>query len=140
MAAELSVSPLRRLLTQAYIQGDLAAVDELVGPAGVTHAGAWGVLRTRSELKRLIALLLTGFPDLQCSVDDEIGAGDKVAAHWTLRGTHTGPFLGSPPTQRSVVVQGVSFAQIANGQIVESWMLLDQMSILQQLGLVPPQR
>lgn len=139
MALDHGESPLCRLLARAYNQGDLAAVDELVAPAGLTYAGAWGMPQTRTGLKRLIALMRTAFPDLHCSVDDEICSGDKLAAHWTLRGTHTGPFLGHPPTNRAVIVQAISFAQVADGQIVAAWALLDQMHILQQLGIVPPQ-
>ena len=37
-----------------------------------------------------------------------------------------------------MVVQGMIFAHIENGRIVEHWMLLDQMSMLQQLGIIPP--
>lgn len=139
MAAEHSDSPLRRLLARAYTQGDLTAVDELIAPGGITHGGAWGIRQTRTGLKRLIAVVRTAFPDLHCTIDDEIQVGDRLAAHWTLYGTHTGPFLGNQPTRRPVVVQGVSFARVANGQIVEAWTVLDQMSMLQQLGIVPPQ-
>jgi steroid delta-isomerase-like uncharacterized protein len=80
----------------------------------------------------------TAFPDLQCTVEDEIREGDQFAAHWTMRGTHKGSFLGNPPTGRPVVVQGIIFARTDNGRIVEDWTLLDQLGILQQLGIVPP--
>ena len=67
-----------------------------------------------------------------CSgVEDEISAGDRVAVHWMLRGTHTGLFLGNRPASRSIVVQVMIFAHIENGRIVEHWTLLDQMSMLQ---------
>jgi hypothetical protein len=36
------------------------------------------------------------------------------------------------------MVQGMIFAHIDNGRIVEHLTLLDQMSLLQQLGIVPP--
>ncbi len=55
-----------------------------------------------------------------------------------MRGTHKGLFLGNPPTGRPIMVQGIIFARTENGQIVEDWTLTDQLSILQQLGLVPP--
>ncbi len=81
---------------------------------------------------------VTAFPDLQCTVEDEIYVGDQFAAHWTMRGTHNGSFLGNPPTGRRVMVQGLIFARTAHGRISEAWTLIDQMGILQQLGLVPP--
>ena len=44
-----------------------------------------------------------------------------------------------PPADRSVV-QGIIFARTENGQMVEDWTLIDELGILQQLGLVPPPR
>jgi steroid delta-isomerase-like uncharacterized protein len=82
----------------------------------------------------------TAFPDLQCTVEDEIRGDDKIAAHWTMRGTHKGPFLGNPATNRPVVVQGLVYARIENDQVIEDWAMIDQMGVLQQLGLVPPPR
>lgn len=92
----------------------------------------------RMGLKQLIAMFRTAFPDLRCTVEDEITQGDKIAAHWTMCGTHKGPFLGNSPTSKPIVVQGIIYARIENGQVVENWTWLDQMSVLQQLGLVPP--
>jgi predicted ester cyclase len=88
----------------------------------------------------MIAHLRLAFPDLQCLVEDEIEQGDKLAALWTMRGSHNGSFLGNQPTGRPVVMQGFIFMRTANGQIVENWILIDQMDLLQQLGVVPPPR
>jgi steroid delta-isomerase-like uncharacterized protein len=133
-------SLVQRIFDQAFNQGDLAVVDELVAADGVTHTLSWGMPTNRTGLKQLIASFRAAFPDLYCTVEDEIREGDKFAAHWTMRGTHTGPFLGNPPTGRSIVVQGIIFARIENGQIVEDWILVDQLGMLQQLGIVPPPR
>ena len=88
----------------------------------------------------MIANLRAAFPNLQCTIEDEIGQGDKLAAHWTVRGTHEGTFYGNLPTGRTVEVPGFNFARIAAGQIVENWVFMDQMGMLQQLGIVPPPR
>jgi len=36
------------------------------------------------------------------------------------------------------MVQGIIFACIENEQIAENWTLIDQIGMLQQLGIVPP--
>ena len=95
---------------------------------------------SRLGLKQLIAAYRTGFPDLHCTIEDEIYQGDRLAALWAIRGTHNGLFLGNPPTGRLVEVQGIIFARTKKGQIIEDWTLIDQMGILQQLGVVPPPR
>lgn len=140
MAMNRTDSLFRQLFEHAFNEGTFAIVDELLAAGGITHTSTWGLPQNRDGLKQLIALFRSAFPDLHCTVEDEISTGDKVAAHWTLRGTHTGLFLSNPPTNRSIAVQGMIFARTENGQIAESWALLDQMSILQQLGIVPPPR
>ena len=133
-------SIIRRVLDEAFNQGNLAIVDELVAPDGISHQLSWGMPPNRMGLKQLIALFRTAFPDLNCTLQDEIIQGDKIAAHWTMRGTHKGLFLGNSPTSKSINVKGLIYARIENDQVIENYMLIDQMGILQQLGLVPPPR
>jgi steroid delta-isomerase-like uncharacterized protein len=140
VSADRTDSLIRRLFEQAFNQGMVAVVDELVAPNSITYTPTWGMLNNREGFKRLIAMFRSAFPDLHCTVEDEITQGDKVAAHWTMCGTHTGLLLGNHPTRRPIVVQGMIFARTENGQIVEDWTLIDQMGMLQQLGIVPPPR
>jgi steroid delta-isomerase-like uncharacterized protein len=129
-----------RIFDQAFNQGNLEVVDELLSPKHVTHTTFGGATHGPIGLKWLVAMFRTAFPDLSCTIDDEIRQRDKFAAHWTMGGTHEGPFLGNPPTGRQVKVQGMIFGRVSNGRIVETWTLIDQIGILQQLGLVPPPR
>jgi steroid delta-isomerase-like uncharacterized protein len=133
-------SIVRRLLEEAFNQGDLTIVDELLAPNGISHHSSWGTPANRMGLKQLIAMFRMAFPDLSCAVEDEITQHNKVAAHWKMCGTHRGQFLGNPPTSKPIVVQGLIYARIENKQIIESWIMIDQMGVLQQLGLVPPPR
>ena len=133
-------SVLQGIFDKAFNQGNLAAIDELVAPEGISHQLSWGMPANRLGLKQWIAMLRTAFPDLQCSIEHEIIQGDKIAAHWTMRGTHKGLFLGNAPTNKPILVQGLIYAHIENNQIIENWTMIDQMSVLQQLGLVPPPR
>ena len=133
-----SDSLIRRIFEEAFNQGDLAVADEVLTPDHFAHTAFGGAPNGPQGLKWLIAMFRTAFPDLHCTVEDEIQEGGQFAAHWTLRGTHKGSFLGNPPTGRSVVVQGIIFARTENGRMVEDWTLIDQLGILQQLGLVPP--
>jgi steroid delta-isomerase-like uncharacterized protein len=135
-----SKSIIRHIFDEAFNQGNLSVVDELIAPDSISHRLSWGIPANRMGLKQLIATFRTAFPDLHCTVEDEIHQDDRVAAHWTLRGTHKGLFLGNSPTNKSIVVQGLIYARIENGQVIENWTLIDQLGVLQQLGLVPPPR
>jgi steroid delta-isomerase-like uncharacterized protein len=129
-----------RLVTEAFNQGNLASIEELLAIDSITHLPAWGMPGNRTGLKQLIASFRLAFPDLHCTIEDEIGEGNKFAALWTLRGTNKGPFLGNQPTGRKIVAKGITFARTENGRIIENWILIDQMGMLQQLGIIPPPR
>ena len=67
-----------------------------------------------------------------------IAKGDKVVVRWTLHGTHTGEFWGVPPTHKVITYSGINIWRLRDGKIVEEWGSMDMLSVLQQLGLVPP--
>jgi steroid delta-isomerase-like uncharacterized protein len=138
MTTTQTKSAVRRVLDEAFNQGNLAVIDEVFTPNHFTHTASPGIQNNNEGLKQLVTLFRTAFPDLNCTVEDEINADGKVAAHWTMSGTHKGPLMGTPPTGKSFSIQGLLFARIENGKIAEDWTLTDQMGMLQQLGLVPP--
>ncbi len=82
-------------------------------------------------------IMLAGFPDYQTTIEDLIAEGDKVVARITMTGTHTGDFIGIPPTGKYVSFTGIYVAKIANGKIVEHWGEEDGVSLMQQLGVMP---
>ena len=137
MSAIQFQTPIHRIFEEAFNQGNLAVVDELLTPDHLAHNAFGGVPNGPQGLKWLIAIFRTAFPDLHCIIEDEIREGDKFAAHWTMRGTHKGLFSGNPPTGRPIEVRGIIFGHISNDRIAEDWTLLDQMGILQQLGIIP---
>lgn len=138
MSATSVQSPIFRIFEEAFNQGNLAVVDEVLTPDHFAHNAFGGAPNGPTGLKWLIAMFRTAFPDLHCIVEDEFSEGDKFSARWTLHGTQQGPFMGNPPTGKPVSVPGLIYGRTVDGKIVEDWTLIDQMGILVQLGLVPP--
>lgn len=89
------------------------------------------------QLESFILDLRSAFPDLAVSIDEQFGEMQKVCTRITMTGTHQGDFVGIPATGKSVSLQGVIISQMRDGLIAEEWELLDQLSLLQQLGLAP---
>jgi predicted ester cyclase len=79
------------------------------------------------------------FSDFQLTLADLFAEGDRVCWRYVVRGTHTGPFLGVPPTGRPVTYSLIGIARIADGKIVERWIQFDRLGILQQFGVLPGQ-
>jgi predicted ester cyclase len=63
--------------------------------------------------------------------------GEKVAARFTMRGTHQGTFFGVPPTGKKVEIQAMNFYRLSGGQFIEERGQPDLLSLLQQIGAIP---
>ena len=92
------------------------------------------------EAKQFISMYKTAFPDMNATVEDVVAEGDKVVTRITIRGTHQGEIEEfGPPTGRQIELKGITISRIEGGKIVEDWDSYDNLSIMQQLGLVPEQ-
>ena len=96
--------------------------EPLVGPSG--YLVAIGVMRG-------------GFPDIQWTLEELIVEGEKIAARYTMRGTHEGTFFGVPATGKKIAVQGMNFYDVVDGKIVGERGLPDLLGLMQQIGAVP---
>jgi steroid delta-isomerase-like uncharacterized protein len=93
------------------------------------------------EAKQYLSMYLAAFPGQTVTVEDVIAEGDQVVTRWTLRGTHQGEVEEfGPPTGRQIELKGITISRIEGGKIVEDWDSYDNLSLLQQLGLVPEQQ
>ena len=95
-------------------------------------------LHGRDAYDGFASTFLTAFPDLHFTIEEMFGAGDMVAQRWTCTGTHEGELMGIPPTGKPVVTTGIDIFRLADGKIVEEWVNWNTLSMLQQLGVIPP--
>ena len=115
---------------------NMEAAFTLVSPDVVFHALP-GLPPTYEGWYQAHTMFLTAFPDIQITIDDEIGEGDKVVTRWTFQGTHQGELMGMPATGKRVNIGGISTDRIANGKVVEHWAEIDLLGLMQQLGAAP---
>lgn len=126
---------LMRRFWEELNKGNLAAIDELCATEYVYHSINGDM--TSEQFKQYGAGLLAAFPDLDGSIDDMMAEGDKVAARYTLRGTHQGAFRGIAPTGKQIKISGLEIDRFAGGKFVESWAVSDILGLLQQIGAIP---
>ena len=77
------------------------------------------------------------FPDIAIVPEKLIAEGDLVTIYWIARGTNTGTGNGLPATGKKAEQAGITIWRIVGGKIKEEWSAFDQLSMLQQLGLLP---
>jgi len=80
---------------------------------------------------------LTGFSDIEFTINDIFGQDDKLVKYWTFKGKHTGEFFGIPASGNSVDLQGTTLVKMKNGKITEEQDFYDNLEFLQQLGVIP---
>ncbi len=138
MSAEDNKATNRRFYEEVINQKQLAVVDEIADATYVNHSFPPGLPPGREGLKAFVGAFHAAFPDGHLSIDQMIAEGDTVATRLTFRGTQTGNFLSIPPTGKQVAVPALDMARFADGKLVEHWGGPDQMSLMQQLGVIPP--
>lgn len=79
------------------------------------------------------------FPDLAIVPEKLIAEGDLVTIYWIARGTNTGTGNGLPATGKKAEQSGITIWRIVSGKIKEEWSAFDQLSLMQQLGLLSGQ-
>ena len=77
------------------------------------------------------------FPDVVIVPEKLIAEGDLVTIYWIARGTNTGTGNGLPATGKKAELAGITIWRIVDGRIREEWSAFDQLSMMQQLGLLP---
>jgi steroid delta-isomerase-like uncharacterized protein len=85
---------------------------------------------------QFLAGFLEGFPDLHLEVQGAAADEEMVAQRILFTGTHTGVFQGLPPTNRQVNFCGIEINRMVDGKVAEHWFQLDQVTLLQQLGVL----
>jgi steroid delta-isomerase-like uncharacterized protein len=136
MSTEKNKAVIRRWM-DLWNTGNLDAVDEFVAADYVRHDPNGPEIHGPEAERQLIAMYLAAFPDLRFTIEHLIAEGDLVLAHSTARGTHRGELLGVPPTDRTIAIAVMDLFQLADGKIVEQWVAIDTLGMLQQIGAVP---
>ena len=76
------------------------------------------------------------FSDIAIVPKKLIAEGDLVTVYWVARGTNTGAGNGLPATGKKAELAGITIWRIVDGKIKEEWSAFDQLSMMQQLGLL----
>ena len=108
------------------IVDNLDTIEEIYAPDVVWHEPDQEV-RGIDEARQFVTTYKTALPDLNITVEDVVGEGDKAVTRWTVRGTHQGEVEEfGPPTGRQVELKGITIHRIEGGKIVEEWERYDR--------------
>jgi predicted ester cyclase len=94
---------------------------------------------TDEHLIEHIMVSEAAFPLYSLDVEETIAEGDLVSIRGFFSGTHLGPFMGVPATDKPFRSPLFVTYRIAAGKIVEHWMMIDEADLMHQLGITQTQ-
>jgi steroid delta-isomerase-like uncharacterized protein len=128
---------LHKWYQELWDKWNLAMADDLFTDDYRLHLSGVPAPADRATAKQIVAMFSMAFPDLRHTVDEMIAEGNTVAARWTVQGTHRGDFQGIATTGRQIKLSGTTVHHMADGKITETWLTVDNLDLLQQLGVIP---
>ncbi len=123
---------------EIWNKGRLDRIGDFLAEDVVEH-GAPQIpgLTRRDSIKTVIGGLRQAMPDVHFTMLDVVAEGDKVVLKWSMKGTHQGEILGAPGTGKQLTHAGATVYRVANDKVVEIEPFADNLSLMQQLGLIP---
>ena len=157
---QASTQAVEALFTKVFRDGNYDLADQILTADFRFQYPFPGFAPGPEGIKQFSREFHQGFPGFELEVSDLFGAETEsgeaeVTIRWTLRGRHTGPFLGIQPTGNYVTVSAIGIytgkdqppagtgttlgsTQNAEGTLNAGWLEMDSLGLLQQLGAVKP--
>ena len=128
----------KRAFEELLSRGKFELAEQLYAKDFVNH----GIHRdaTLEEDQAALKGWHQAFSDIAIVPKKLIAEGDLVTVYWVARGTNTGAGNGLPATGKKAELAGITIWRIVDGKIKEEWSAFDQLSMMQQLGLLPSQK
>jgi steroid delta-isomerase-like uncharacterized protein len=138
MSAE-NIATSRRLIEEAFNQGNLDVIDEASADNFVDHDPLMGD-QDREAAKQSIATYRDAFPDIHITIEDIFAVDDKVVYRWSGDGTFENEMMGLQPThEKGDPVRGITIDRFEGGKVVESWSQWDTLTFMRDIGAIPEQ-
>jgi predicted ester cyclase len=106
-------------------KGNLDFIHEIVDPDFVYHYPNGQDLKGLDNLKAAITEYQIGFPDGKHEIVCQLAEADLVATSYIMTGTHTGDYMGIPPTKKQFKLTVIDICRLKDGKIVEAWVEFD---------------
>ena len=136
MSAEENKRVVRRFYDEVLNGKKVAVLDEIAIVDYEEHDMLPGQGTGLSGLRERVTILDQAL-DPRFTIEDIIAESDRVVVRWTNSGTHVGEFFGAPATGKTFTIAGIDIYRLEDGKMAEHWHVVDQLSMLQQLGMLP---
>jgi len=116
-------------------QGNRKSFEELVAEDVVNHSAPPGSSKGPDGMIHFLQnVLRTGFPDISVEILDQVAEGDLVTTRKAIHATHSGDFMGIPPTGKKVIINVIDMIRLRQGKYVEHWGMSNLSDVIAQLS------
>lgn len=137
-SAEQYKEIVERIHAEAFSEGEYDVLDEVFAEDFVQHGPGTGEeYHGADEVRAMIEMYRSAFPDLTFANEEIIVDGDTLAVRYTASGTQEGEFQGVEPTGEKAEIMNTTFVHFEDGKVSEVWPFVDQLGLMQQLGALP---
>ena len=117
----------------SFLAGDTSVINNKNFTEDVVIVTSNGDLVGIDACKEFYLNYLNGFSDIEWTIVDAFGQGNKLIKHWNFKGKHTGNFFGIPATGNSLNLSGTTIVTMREGRIAKEHDFFDMKSMLDQL-------
>ena len=138
-STEKNKNIVRRFVQEVWNEGKLEVADEVLAADYIEHPSTPDDSKKDEPtgpdgMKRFVKMFRNAFPDITFAIEHMVAEDDKVAIHLVGQGTHQGELHGLPPTGKHVRIGGAAIHRIKDEKIVETYQVVDRLSLREQLG------
>jgi len=137
MSVEQNKANERRFIEEVINKGNIEKMPEFIAANYIYHLPG-NELKGTEGLKQILSIYKVALPDLQYKIENMVGEGDLLAVFCTVSGTLKGAFMGTPPTNKRMVLPAALLTRWEGGKEVEAWPYSDSLSMYRQLGIPLP--
>lgn len=131
----------RKAVKEIWNKGNFDILTDMISDDFVIHFPKPGEeIKGAKNVKEFYTNLRRAFPDIRFTIIDQVGEEEKIVTHWSATGTHKGEFKGIPATGKKVTFNAIDIDKVSNGIFVECWTNVDELGLMQQLGVIPVQK
>ena len=134
----MSAQLVNRFFNEVISQKKIAVLDEILHPSFHSNHFPIPPGSDKAGFVEGTKGLLSAFPDIKITINDQFEKTGKVFSYGTWTATHKNMFQGIPPTNKQVRVEFMDIWQESDGKLRENWVVMDIIGLMIQLGVVPP--
>jgi predicted ester cyclase len=116
---------------------DVDVIDDTVGPHITCHGFPGTTITDHESYKAFFRTFRQSFTDLDWKVHALVADENYVSARWQIWATHSGDFAGVKADGRRITFDGMVLYRMEDGLIVETWLHINEMMLLSQIGAIP---